>query len=45
LKKDWQPMRLRFIGQVSRLMRGMNGSNNDTGQGNHTKLGNGFGDG
>jgi hypothetical protein len=41
VKKDWQPMRLRFVGQVSRLMRGMNGTNFDPGHDNNRKLGNG----
>jgi hypothetical protein len=41
VKKDWQPMRLRFVGQVSQLMRGENGSNVDPGHGLPQKLGGG----
>jgi hypothetical protein len=41
VKKDWQPMRLRFIGQVRLLMQGVNGSNHDPGLAVDHKLGGG----
>jgi hypothetical protein len=41
MKKHWEPMRLSFVGRVSELMRGMNGSNHDSGHNNEQKLGNG----
>lgn len=41
MKKNWEPMRLRFVGRVSELMRGQNGSNTDPHFGNNQKLGNG----
>jgi hypothetical protein len=41
MKKRWLPMELRFVGRVSEFMQGMNGSNQDRGQGEFTKLGNG----
>jgi hypothetical protein len=40
-KKHWAPMRLRFVGQVSELMRGENGTNFDPGHDNHIKFGQG----
>jgi hypothetical protein len=41
VKKQWQPMKLTFVGRVGDVMRGMNGSNYDPGQGDYTKLGGG----
>jgi len=34
-------MRLKFVGRVSELMQGVNGSNFDPGHDNHNKLGGG----
>jgi hypothetical protein len=33
MKKSWEPMRLRFVGRVSELMRGQTGSATDPSQG------------
>ena len=41
MKKQWEPMRLRLVGQVSELMRGENGTNVDPGHDNNIKHGNG----
>jgi hypothetical protein len=41
VKKRWEPMRLKFVGRVSELMQGVNGSNFDPGHDNHNKLGGG----
>jgi len=41
VKKHWEPMRLKFVGRVSELMRGVNGTNIDPGHDNNAKLGNG----
>lgn len=41
MKKRWDPMQLKLVGRVSDLMRGVNGSNNDPGQGAPHKRGNG----
>lgn len=41
MKKRWQPMELSFVGRVSELMQGMNGSNVDPGHDTNTKQGNG----
>jgi hypothetical protein len=39
--KQWKPMRLRLVGRVSEVMRGVNGSNRDPGHNNNQKRGNG----
>jgi hypothetical protein len=39
MKKQWEPMQLRFVGRVSELMQGQNGTNFDPGQNTNTKLG------
>jgi hypothetical protein len=41
VKKSWQPMQLRLVGQVGEVMRGENGSQFDPGHGDYTKLGSG----
>jgi hypothetical protein len=41
LKKQWQSMKLSYVGRVGDVMRGMNGSNQDPGQGTFTKNGGG----
>ena len=41
VKKHWEPMRLKFVGRVSELMQGVGGSNQDNGQSDFHKRGNG----
>jgi hypothetical protein len=41
VKKQWQPMKLTYVGRVGDVMRGMNGSNFDPGHNAFTKLGGG----
>jgi hypothetical protein len=41
VRKHWEPMQLRFVGRVTELMRGQNGTNTDPHFGNINKLGNG----
>jgi hypothetical protein len=41
MKKHWEPMRLSLVGRVNELMRGVNGSNKDSGLHDFNKLGHG----